>query len=89
MAIAKRPNARPAILAGLIFAATLTASSAAFADDWCGYATKDTAVVQCGYTTVSQCEDAVGKGGMCFVDPDVALNKRNVLHTPIPKASHG
>lgn len=61
---------------GIILAAALTALSAstARADEWCGYATNDNAVIECGYTTVAQCESAVGKGGMCFVDPDVALN---------------
>jgi hypothetical protein len=44
------------------------------ADEWCGYATKDNALVECGYTTVADCESAVGKGGMCFVDPDLARN---------------
>jgi hypothetical protein len=61
---------------GLILAAALTALSAgaARADQWCGYATHKDAVIQCGYTTASDCESAVGKGGMCFVDPDLALN---------------
>ena len=57
------------------------AATGARADEWCGYATGDNAVIQCGYTTVAGCESAVGKGGMCFVDPDTALNiKRS---TPI------
>jgi hypothetical protein len=56
-------------------AATLAVLSAgARADEWCGYATGDNAVIQCGYTTIAGCESAVGKGGMCFVDPDTALN---------------
>jgi hypothetical protein len=84
-----RPAARLEILAGLILAAALTASSAARADDWCGYATKDGAVIECGYTTMAQCEGAVGKGGMCFVNPDIALNKKNATHTTVPKASRG
>jgi Protein of unknown function (DUF3551) len=57
--------------------AVLSASSAttrARADEWCGYTTHDNAVIECGYTTVAGCESAVGKGGMCFIDPDTALN---------------
>ena len=61
---------------GIILAAALTVLSAtgAKADEWCGYATHDNAVIECGYTTAAECETAVGKGGMCFVDPDTALN---------------
>jgi hypothetical protein len=67
----------------IILAAVLTAlvgiasTTAARADEWCGYTTKDNAVIECGYTTAQQCENAVGKGGkggVCFVDPDNALN---------------
>lgn len=64
---------------GNILALTLTAlaaitSNTARADEWCGYTTKDNAVIECGYTSAQGCEGAVGKGGMCFVDPDNALN---------------
>lgn len=63
---------------GIILAFALTALSAggARADQWCGYATHKDAVIQCGYTTASDCETAVGKGGMCFVDPDLALDTK-------------
>lgn len=66
---------RHEIRLGLILAAAMTVMSAggARADQWCGYATHHNAIIQCGYTTASDCESAVGKGGMCFVDPDVAL----------------
>ncbi len=70
---------------GLILAATLTAMSptmlsatAARADQWCGYATRANAVIECGYTTAADCENAVGKGGMCFVDPDLALDSKRI-----------
>jgi hypothetical protein len=59
--------------------AVLSASGAATgarAGEWCGYTTHDNAVIECGYTSVAGCESAVGKGGMCFVDPDTALNIR-------------
>jgi len=67
---------RDGIRHGIILAAAVTALSAtgARADEWCGYTTKDNAVIECGYTTAQDCANAVGKGGMCFVDPDTALN---------------
>jgi hypothetical protein len=71
---------------GIILAAALTAlsTSAARADQWCGYTAHDDAVIECGYTTAAQCETAVGKGGMCFIDPDVALNAtRPKIMTPV------
>ncbi len=66
-------------------AAALTALSAtgARADQWCGYATHENAVIECGYTTADQCESAVGKGGMCFVDPDLALDLKRVAPAAI------
>ena len=33
-------------------------------------------MIECGYTTAQECESVVGKGGMCFVDPDNALNTK-------------
>ena len=69
---------RHEIRLGLILAAAITAVSAsgARADEWCGYATHKNAVIECGYITAADCEDAVGKGGMCFVDPDLALDAK-------------
>jgi hypothetical protein len=60
---------------GIILAAALIALSAsgARAEQWCGYATHKDAVVECGYMSAADCADAVGKGGMCFVDPDLVL----------------
>ena len=68
----------------VVAAALATSVSTARAEDWCGYTAKDNAVIECGYTTASGCADAVGKGGMCFVDPDIALNtKPRRLSTPV------
>ena len=72
---------RYGIAATLVVLSAGSAASSARADEWCGYATGDNAVIQCGYTTVAGCEGAVGKGGMCFVDPDTALNIKRA--TPI------
>jgi hypothetical protein len=76
---------------GIILAAALAALTAtgARADDWCGYTTKDNAVIECGYTTAQDCADAVGKGGMCFLDPDTALNEQRVTPVPAVKRSAG
>jgi hypothetical protein len=63
-------------------AALALSATGARADQWCGYAAKDNAVIECGYTTAAGCETAVGKGGMCFVDPDIALNFTRVPATP-------
>jgi hypothetical protein len=61
-----------------VAAAVLAALSAtgARADEWCGYASHEDAVIECGYTTAADCETAVGKGGTCFIDPDIALNAK-------------
>jgi hypothetical protein len=81
---------------GIIFAATLTALTAiasatqARADEWCGYTTKDNAVIECGYTTAQDCETAVdkdGKAGVCFVDPDNALNTKQAA--PVRPSARG
>jgi hypothetical protein len=71
-------------IGGIVLAAALTAlsASAAKADEWCGYASRDNAVIECGYTTSADCEDSVGKRGVCFVDPDLALETRRATLLP-------
>ena len=66
-----------AVLTGPV-ALALSAGGARADDEYCGYAARENAVVECGYSTASQCEDAVGKGGMCFVDPEYALNEERL-----------
>jgi len=70
---------------GLILAAALTALSAsgAKAEEWCGYASGNNAVIECGYTTATDCESSVGKRGLCFVDPDLALQTKRAK--PLPR----
>jgi len=58
------------------FAVLFTAD--ARAEGWCGYTAKDKALIECGYTSAAECESATGKGGVCFVDPDYALEVRRV-----------
>jgi hypothetical protein len=66
-------------------AITIVSSTGVSADEWCGYATGDNTVIECGYTTLAGCEGAVGKGGMCFVDPDTALNVKHAAPAPPTK----
>jgi hypothetical protein len=54
----------------------LTFSTGARAEHWCGYAAHAKSMIECGYSSVTDCESAVGKGGMCFLDPSYALNAK-------------
>jgi hypothetical protein len=56
----------------LAVASATCSANVAQAEEWCGYTLHASSVIECGYTTVAECESAVGKGGMCFVDPDSA-----------------
>jgi hypothetical protein len=64
------------ILAAALAAAAISTTGARADDEWCGYATGDKAPIECGYSSVAQCENAVGKGGVCFVDPEYALKTK-------------
>jgi hypothetical protein len=64
----------------------LTATGA-HAEDWCGYAAHAKSVVECGYSTVADCETAIGKGGMCFVDPEIAFNTKLAAPLSRPAAT--
>jgi hypothetical protein len=66
------------LAAGIIL---LTAIPAAQAEDWCGYAAREKSLIECGYSSVSECQSALGKDGMCFVDPDTALNRKSRTQT--------
>jgi hypothetical protein len=66
----------------------VAAAGGAQADEWCGYAAKANAMIECGYSTVADCESDIGKGAMCFIDPDVAANVRRASPTkPAPAIS--
>jgi hypothetical protein len=58
----------------LASALLLTTAAGARAEGWCGYAAHAKAMIECGYSSATECESAIGKGGMCFVDPNYALN---------------
>lgn len=57
----------------------ITSATGAQAQQWCGYAAHANSIIECGYSSDTECENAIGKGGMCFVDPDYALNLKHVL----------
>jgi uncharacterized protein DUF3551 len=68
---------------GIILAAALAAMPLAFlspagahAQEYCGFTPHLGAVVQCGYSNRESCENAIGKGAMCFVNPYLVLNTR-------------
>jgi hypothetical protein len=75
--------------AATILAATAASMTSAQADEWCGYGAKDHSVIECGYTSNVECENATGKGGMCFIDPDYALNVRQRATTLRAAAGRG
>lgn len=57
----------------LVAAALAAMPATAWAEDWCGYGARPKSLIQCGYSTNTECENAVGKAGMCFVNPEFAL----------------
>ncbi len=60
----------------IVIAATLIVvmTSNASAAEWCGYSLHAKSPIECGYSSENECESAVGKGGVCFIDPEYALN---------------
>ncbi len=54
----------------------ILSASGADAQEWCGYAPRAKSLIECGYSSIAECETAVGKGGMCFVDPEYALDRK-------------
>ena len=66
------------VLAAAFMATTFTAMSptGAHAEQWCGFSARPGSIVQCGYSSLEGCENTIGKGAMCFVNPYVAINDR-------------
>ena len=75
------------VLAAAVIATPLTFISpgGAHAEEYCGFNPQPGAIVQCGYTSVEGCQNAIGKGAMCFVNPYLALNTRRT--TPMMRAT--
>jgi hypothetical protein len=72
---------RSAMMLAAVTAAFATLPATAWAEDWCGYGNAAKSLVQCGYSSNTECETAVGKAGMCFVNPEFALNAKHA--TPL------
>ena len=66
------------VLAAAFLAMTFTAMSptGAHAQEYCGFSAKPGSIVQCGYSSFEGCENSIGKGAMCFVNPYMAINDR-------------
>ncbi len=62
------------------------AGGSAHAEGWCGYAARDKSMIECGYSTAAECESVIGKGGMCFVDPDYAANVKHAAPATLTPA---
>ena len=79
------------VLAAALMAAPLTVTSAtgAQAQEWCGFAAGPRPMVQCGYSSLEGCENTIGKGATCFVNPSVALDERRSMSPLAPKPSLG
>jgi len=73
----------------LIAALALMSTTSVRAAEWCGYAAHEKSVIECGYSTAAECESAIGKGGMCFIDPNFTLNSRRATPAIAAKAPVG
>jgi hypothetical protein len=77
------------VVAAALVATPFTAMSttSAHAEDWCGFSARPNAIVQCGYSSLEGCENTIGKGAMCFVNPYVAFNDRRTMPVTSPTAT--
>ena len=73
---------------GIILAAALTALplagipvTGAQAQEYCGFNPHPGSIVECGYSSFEGCENAIGKGAMCFVNPYLVLNTKRPAPT--------
>lgn len=62
---------------------TAVLSTGALAQQYCGFVNKAGAIVECGYTSREACKNATGKGAMCFVSPDVGLERTLLSRAPL------
>jgi hypothetical protein len=63
------------VIFGLAVAGLVAASvSSARAEEWCGFLDKAGARVQCGFSSLAECKQALGdqKNGYCIPDPTSA-----------------
>jgi hypothetical protein len=59
---------------------TSASATGAQAQQWCGFSAQKGAIVQCGYTSQQGCENTIGKGAMCFINPYLVFNEREPRH---------
>ena len=52
---------RTGLLVGLAIAGAVALSAPANAQDWCGFLDKANAQVKCGYSSLQQCQQALGE----------------------------
>ncbi len=76
-----------AVTAAAAMALTTFSATGAQAEQWCGFTAHPGALVQCGYSSQQGCENAIGKGAMCFVNPYLVMNDRRA--TPFVRPSEG
>jgi hypothetical protein len=80
-----------AALIAMPFAAmsfAVASASTAQAQEYCGFLPHLGAVVQCGYSNRESCENTIGKGAMCFVNPYLVMNiRREAPVTRHPEAA--
>jgi hypothetical protein len=76
-----------AVTAAAAMAFTTFSATGAQAQQWCGFTAHLGAVVQCGYSSQQGCENAIGKGAMCFINPYLVENARRA--PPFVRHSEG
>jgi Protein of unknown function (DUF3551) len=64
-----------ALMAGTAMAFTALSATGAQAQQWCGFNPHPGAMVQCGYSSQQGCENAIGKGAMCYINPYLVMNE--------------
>jgi hypothetical protein len=64
-----------AVTAFAAMAFTTFAPTGAQAQQWCGFNPHPGAMVQCGYSSQQGCENAIGKGAMCYINPYLVMNQ--------------
>jgi len=66
------------VLVAAAAALTAVSTTGAKAQGWCSYAAHPKSLIQCGYSSNTDCQNAIGKDGTCFPDPEFALNFRRI-----------
>ncbi len=65
------------ISAAALMAVTVMAMlTAARAQEYCGFSARPGSIVECGYSSLQGCQNDIGKGAMCFINPYLVLNTR-------------